>query len=533
MDKKQACSNSEACLQFIYSKFDSYKQVLDDEQHACEKLIASIREQICLYDNDDEKLRAMTGFNAIELANQLAYFEQEAFKTHEENKTCLFKMFQKLLSFNRDHSFNEVLLNERQIADLFQYRPSVLPNIKRIAFLKHSNSLLQSNPMMQHTDPSRLIFPEAPKVSIQSTTFSKRADIEAFQQKQGSIRTRIESNEIDLTQLIRDTVPITSKSQFNFAKVSQHFQRQQNFTTAPRKKISKPTVPCNDALLTAANKRFILLYNMNTPKLLYFFDTQKDETKEFPWDEDVILSLGHVDGSLFYIITATKIFLFDIIKENFDRQYFLYDTLYKDLLLLTTNSSYQTAIKCNNQIQSITFDDFCYYLYTTKDYEQLLIKCSVENFYHEASVNLTRHYPDIQYFLGFTVTSKGLITFLIQDNHGFHLYFCDESRNYDLIKKLSVRDALEPTKIVTTFLSNLQLRGSTANKSKSGKQVWFVLDRQSNCVHCLIRENYLTKINSPTENFIQSVTIFDTKLILAYSELSVDIIDLDSHFSSL
>ena len=248
---------------------------------------------------------------------------------------------------------------------------------------------------------------------------------------------------------------------------------------------------------------------------------------------DVILSLGHVDGSLFYIITATKIFLFDIVKENFDRQYFLYDTLYKDLLLLTTNPSYQTAIKCNNQIQSIAFDDFCYYLYVTKDYEQLLIKCSVETFHHEASVNLTRRYPDIQYFLGFTVTSKGLITFLIQDNHGFHLYFCDESHNYNLIKKLSVRDALEPAKIVTTFLSNLQLRGSTANKSKSGKQVWFVLDRQSNCVHCLIRENYLTKINSPTENFIQSVTIFDTKLILAYSELSVDIIDLDNHFSSL
>jgi len=88
MDENLICSNSEACLHFIYSKFDYYKQILDDDQQACDNMITSIREQACAYNNDDEKLRSITGFNGIELANQLDYFEQEAFKTYEENKTC-------------------------------------------------------------------------------------------------------------------------------------------------------------------------------------------------------------------------------------------------------------------------------------------------------------------------------------------------------------------------------------------------------------------------------------------------------------
>jgi hypothetical protein len=89
MDENFICSNSEACLQFIYSKFDYYKKILDDDQQTCDHLINSIREQACLYDNnDDERFRLITGFNRIGLANQLDYFEQEAFKTYEENKTC-------------------------------------------------------------------------------------------------------------------------------------------------------------------------------------------------------------------------------------------------------------------------------------------------------------------------------------------------------------------------------------------------------------------------------------------------------------
>ena len=88
MDENIICSNSEACLHFIYTKFDYYKKILDDDQQACDNKIASIREQACLYNNDDDKLRTITGFDRIGLANQLDYFEQEAFKTYEENKTC-------------------------------------------------------------------------------------------------------------------------------------------------------------------------------------------------------------------------------------------------------------------------------------------------------------------------------------------------------------------------------------------------------------------------------------------------------------
>jgi hypothetical protein len=89
MDENIICSNSEACLQFINSKFDYYKKILDDDQQACDNTIASIREQACLCNNDDAKLQSITGFDRIGLTNQLDYFEQEAFKTYEENKTCI------------------------------------------------------------------------------------------------------------------------------------------------------------------------------------------------------------------------------------------------------------------------------------------------------------------------------------------------------------------------------------------------------------------------------------------------------------
>jgi hypothetical protein len=79
MDRNLICSNSEACLHFINSKFDYYKNTLNRDQQICDNLIASIREQACLYTNDNDRK---------EFINQLDYFEQEAFKTYEENKTC-------------------------------------------------------------------------------------------------------------------------------------------------------------------------------------------------------------------------------------------------------------------------------------------------------------------------------------------------------------------------------------------------------------------------------------------------------------
>jgi hypothetical protein len=79
----------------------------------------------------------------------------------------------------------------------------------------------------------------------------------------------------------------------------------------------------------------------------------------------------------------------------------------------------------------------------------------------------------------------------------------------------------------------MKTSSSTKTKTiKSGKQLWFILDVKLNCIHCLIHEQYLTKIESVKENLIQSISIYDDKLILAYNELSVEIIDLDNYFSS-
>jgi len=112
-------------------------------------------------------------------------------------------MFQNLFNLHREFAFDEILINERQIAELFQYRPSLLPNIEKLRFSTHS--------MIINNEKNRLTFAATPtpKTFIPITTsFSNRADIEAFQQKKESIQTiksPIESNEIDLTKLIRET----------------------------------------------------------------------------------------------------------------------------------------------------------------------------------------------------------------------------------------------------------------------------------------------------------------------------------------
>lgn len=76
MDMKTICSNSEACLHFINSKFEFYKERLDYDQQISDQLITSIREQIARTSNHESILQ------------QLDYFEEESFKTYEENKTC-------------------------------------------------------------------------------------------------------------------------------------------------------------------------------------------------------------------------------------------------------------------------------------------------------------------------------------------------------------------------------------------------------------------------------------------------------------
>ncbi|CAF2849276.1 unnamed protein product [Rotaria sp. Silwood2] len=462
-------------------------------------------------------------------------------------------MFQNLFNLHRECAFDKVLVTERQIAESFQYRPSVLYNIEKIVF--SINSIISSSSAhsnIKHNEKNHLTFAATPtpkttlSTPMHSTSFSNRADIEAFQQKKNSIPSKtipiatspIDSNEIDLTKLVRETYLNNTSDQFKFSKISQNLrqqhQHQQKSSVIPSKKISQRSIPCNDALLVGANKRFVLLYNMNIPNILYIFDIQKNEPKETHWDEGDILSLGHIDSNLFYIITSTKIFLYDIIKENINTQYFLYDTLYKDLLLIMDDSYYQTVLKRNNQIQSTAYDDYCYYLFTNKEYNQIFIKCSLDGFFQEKNINLTKLYPDIQYFIGFTVTTKSLITFLTNDSNTFQLIVCDEDQNYNIIKKIPMNDLIDPTKIISTFLPKIKIYPSATNKNKTvkyGKQLWFILDKKRNCIDCVTHEIYVTKIEPSNDNQIQSISIFDDKLILAYNELTVEIIDLDNYSS--
>lgn len=94
-------------------------------------------------------------------------------------------MFQQLFHLHREFAFDEVLTSEQRIAELFQYRPSLLPNIEKL----------------------RATLPIQPIVT-QSKGFSNRADVQAFKQKTNPIPLKqaspIASNEIDLTQFIRD-----------------------------------------------------------------------------------------------------------------------------------------------------------------------------------------------------------------------------------------------------------------------------------------------------------------------------------------
>jgi hypothetical protein len=96
-------------------------------------------------------------------------------------------MFQNLFRLHREFAFDEVLTNEGRIARAFQYRPSLISNIEKLRFTNNSTTK---------------------KILPNSTSFSNRAHIEAFQQKKETsqrILPTIESNEIDLTKLVRDT----------------------------------------------------------------------------------------------------------------------------------------------------------------------------------------------------------------------------------------------------------------------------------------------------------------------------------------
>ena len=201
-------------------------------------------------------------------------------------------MFQHLFHLHREFAFDEVFTSEQRIAELFQYRPSLLSNIEQL------RATLPIKPTVTH-----------------SKGFSNRADVEAFKQKTDptplKLPSPIASNEIDLTKFIRDNqtnqpygfqflrfpsmhIFHSSRSTpFKFSQIAQHSQSSKS-VPVPSKKPSQRMIPCDDALLSAANKRFVLLFNMNHPEMLHVFDMQTNQTKEYQWDEGILIEKRHV-----------------------------------------------------------------------------------------------------------------------------------------------------------------------------------------------------------------------------------------------
>ena len=89
MENAIDASNADACLLSIQSQLDYYRNILDRDKQASSNLIVSTRDHVGQYD-DDEKILSLTGFKRIELLRRLDYFEHEASKTYEENRTCTY-----------------------------------------------------------------------------------------------------------------------------------------------------------------------------------------------------------------------------------------------------------------------------------------------------------------------------------------------------------------------------------------------------------------------------------------------------------
>ena len=233
------------------------------------------------------------------------------------------------------------------------------------------------------------------------------------------------------------------------------------------------------------------------------------------------------------MITNTKIFLYDVTKETMERQYFLYDNLYKDFLPIGDDRAHRTPLKPSNQIPSTVDDDFCYYLYTNKDSNQILIKCSVDNFQQESAINLTRQFPSVECFLGLTVTTNALITFLVREGNQFRLLFCDESNRLHRLRSLKIEHASDPTKIVITSSPLSHPPNRRQPDTTHGQHLWFVLDAKAHGVHCLDYEHYRTTIPIPsTGDPIESMSIAEDKLFVAPNQCDVQRIDLGQYFSS-
>jgi len=506
-------ANVEISLEHIHNHFDSLKSILDQEQQHCDNLIRSTREEILT--NEDEQSK-------IELADQLNYFEEETIKTHEENKQCLFSKFQDALRFHQEGALGKVQSILHEIQSTFVYRPSVRENLEKLyAKSKEKTSIKRS--------------------------FCNRPDIDAFQrQKHDEIfssvrRPMIESNEIDLTKLIRETSSSQNGSnRFRFSNLSNSHYDQSLKSTSPTENpsttIYSTRLSCENALLMASSKHYVLLYNIEISNQLYMFDIQTRQIKEQHWDEGAILSVGYVDNHQFYLITPTKVFLYDLIKASIVKQYFLYDSLYKDLLLINNDPSYRTILKRNNQIQSAVLDDYCYYLYLTRDYQQVLVKFSLVDFHPVFRWNLHESFPHVECFLGFTVNHLSLITFLVRQNAQYELIFSDELRRSQPLKQNMLRHVKEPSQILSISLINLT-RASKSKRwnyssKKSHQHLWLILDRMTRSIHCVNYDNIDKQIDFHRNDSLESISIIDQQqLLVAFNPFDIQLIDLDQCLS--
>ena len=109
---------------------------------------------------------------------------------------------------------DQLLVHQHRLADAFQYRPCLLPNVEKL------RARIAAPPISNHSvvtaDKARIRFTATPTPGTtlpapkRSTSFSNRLDISAFSHTKASrqlVNGAIESNEIDLTQLIREAKP--------------------------------------------------------------------------------------------------------------------------------------------------------------------------------------------------------------------------------------------------------------------------------------------------------------------------------------
>ena len=129
------------------------------------------------------------------------------------NNLGLVKLFETSFRLHSEVIYDRLLIHQHRIADAFRYRPSLLSNVEKL------RGRIATPPVSDHSvtvDKARIRFTATPTprttlpALTRSTSFSNRADIHAFSHTKASrhlVNGSIESNEIDLTQLIRETQP--------------------------------------------------------------------------------------------------------------------------------------------------------------------------------------------------------------------------------------------------------------------------------------------------------------------------------------